>query len=404
MKRSTFLLIYFLAISSFFYLKPLGYLRDIGRGFPILIFDLIWLLFGYLYYRRNRIRSLYTSKNLLILWWLFIGIIPSVFIANYDFNQSFFQSFVSYRDFFLFLAIPAFLHISPTDKDCLKAIFMFSVLFLIVGIIKTLGVTSIFMLSEKESNIQEMITNSDSNDFFAYPLESTYELIIIPLYYYCQKLYFRYNNKDCLRIIFLYSILLIVQNRSTLFPATIVVALTFLKTNMHPLLLKYLVITSGICFAAYLSSEILQGLLEQTDEELTSKYDPRAKAMNYFLDFSRRPWYELLFGTGNISFLTSNYVRRLQLAHIHYSDVGFVGFWHQFGIIPIITFSFFLIKALLLKKIPPYVKLVSLHIIICSVTISYFFSPVHMIRFIMFYYLYCYYTSPQISLNILYSR
>lgn len=395
MKKYIYLYIYFIAISNFFSIIPFGYLNDIGRGFPILIFLLLWLFIGFNKYKTNIVPKLKTSSNNQITFWLFLSILPSIFMADFLFGQSFGQSIISYRNFWLYLAIPTFLSIRPTIEDINKSIYYYAITFLIICLIRTFLPFQFYTVSEQESKMISSLHDSSNSNFINMPSFACYEIILIPFYYYCVSLWKKFDKKIAFRTLLLFGIFVIIQNRSTLFPALIVFGITIIKCNIKPRFLKPFIILSICILSISIISKIILILFEETQTQLSSTYDPRIIALDYFLDFKRLSIWEILFGTGNISFQTSNYVANLQAHHIHYSDVGFIGFWSQFGLFPIVIFSYYLLKCIFIKAMPLFEKLVATHILICSVTISYFEAPAHMIWFILFYYLYCYFNTSQ---------
>lgn len=405
LNKVNYLLIYFISVSFFLYLKPFGYLREIGNGALILFFDLIWLYYGYTKnWNQLNSNSLELKKYNRITWLILISLIPSMFMATELFNQNFLQNLISYRNFSLFLAIPVLLKIQPSEEEIVKAINIYAIIFLVACLLGTFYEENLLVFSERDRALLRHIARSNSSDFLYVPLQACYEIITISLYFYCIKLWSRYSSSDMIRVLFLLSIFIIVQNRSTLFPALIFVGITLLKCKINHWIKPLLIITVG-SIAVYLSIDIIDGLLHQTQKEFNNNYDPRFLALRYFLDIKGRTIPEILFGTGNISFQTSSYVEKLQAHNIHYSDVGFIGFWHQFGILPIIIFIYFLIKAALSHLQPWNSRYLAIHILICGFTISYFETPAHMLWFILFYYQYARYNSLSISSNkILYYR
>lgn len=386
MSKTTYLYIYLVMLASFFYVVPFGYLATINRGAPFLVLELLWLVYGkYKYERRNLLyKAEYSHFNLI----LFLCILPSAFMAYRLFNQGVMQSLISYRNLFLFYAIPVFLKIEFSTKNVIRACSYFAVTALITGILQKLEVPWLFYFSE---GMESIVMGTRMNEDEVLHIEGP-EIVLIPLYFYCQKLYHKFSYKTLWWVVILFGIIFAGQNRSTLFPAAIVVGATFIFSDFKPVLLKYLIIAAIFAVAIYVLKDSFLNLIELTNTQVTSTYDPRVIAMNYFFDFDRMSLGEILFGTGNISFQTSNYVKNLQDAHIHYSDVGFVGFWSQYGILPVLLFIYFLVKGLLDKKIPAYVRVTAAHILICGVTISYFDTPIHMIWFILYFYLYKYYS------------
>lgn len=387
MTKKIYLYIYFLTLVSFFYLKPFGYFVEMGRGAPFLLFELLWLWYGTKFFVKRPLK-LYKKTHSLFIILFFISILPSIYMAYHLFHQGLLQSVISYRNLLLFLAIPAFLKMEFSENNIIKACLFFSVTSIVVSLFQTMNFSFLFVYTEKmaERVERELI----SKDEILAGGVSGIELVLIPLYYYCQKLYNHYSIKSLFIVVGLFAIVFLGQNRSSLFPAAAVVCLTLFFSDMKPRYLKFLIILIVCAGAMYLMKDKFVSLMEETSTQLTSTYDPRVVAMAYFLDLDRMSLGEILFGTGNISFKTSSYVMDLQEAHIHYSDVGFVGFWSQFGILPIILFLYYLFKGLFNKQLPGYLRITAAHILICGVTISYFEIPIHMIWFILFYYLMCY--------------
>lgn len=388
MSKKNYLFIYLVLLASCFYLIPFGYLALMGRGVPFLLFELFWLWYGTKYFVK-RPMHLYENNTSHFTVLFFLSILPSVYMAYHLFHQGLVQSIISYRNLLLFLAIPSFLKIELSEKAIIRACLSFSITTIIVSLIRTLDISFLFVYTEKMEEAIEITTSSD-NDILTGGIKGI-ELVLLPLYYYCQQLYHKFSNKSLIIVLGLFLIVFLGQNRSTLFPAALVVGLTFLFSDMRPKYLKYITIFILSIFVMYVLKDKFMSLIEETNTQITSSYDPRVVAMAYFLDFDRMSLGEILFGTGNISFQTSSYVKDLQEAHIHYSDVGFIGFWSQYGILPVILFLYYILKGIFTKCLPSYIRITAAHILICGVTISYFDTPIHMIRFILFYYLMCYY-------------
>jgi len=395
MTKTKYIVILVLIASAFLNVYPFGTLNTIARGFPFIIMQLLWLLYGYMkrWPQEDEILSenIALSKDNRFTWLILISILPSMYMAGVLFHQSFIQDIISYRYFSIYLTIPILLYIKPSEKEVTDALYYFGVILITVSIVGTYIFPSILQLTGRFENLLDRTLSNKNDDFLIIPPSATYWVLLIPLYYYCYKLWSGYDKQYLLRALFLYAIFVAFQNRSSLFPATIFVAITFMKIKFNNRFIKpfITIILGGI--AVYLSFDIIQGLIEQTEREMNSDYDPRIIATNYFLDTRGRSIWELLFGTGNISFVTSDYVKILQHRHIHYSDVGFIGFWHQFGILPILIFSYYLLKCLLSKEQPWNSRFLALHIIICATTISYFAMTAHIMWFVFFYYQYCYY-------------
>ena len=82
---------------------------------------------------------------------------------------------------------------------------------------------------------------------------------------------------------------------------------------------------------------------------------------------------------------------------IYNSDVGFIGYWNQFGIIPVVaifTMYFSVLKKR--NKYPFFMKLVVVYSIICGMTTIYYGASVKIMHLVLFYYLFYYYNKKQI--------
>lgn len=129
-------------------------------------------------------------------------------------------------------------------------------------------------------------------------------------------------------------------------------------------------------------------MIEEAQNQLNDPNYNRNKAMEYYIFNSIQNIWCAIFGNGLISSHTSDVLSVLKSMGIVNSDLGFVGYWNQFGIIPIIVFLYLYIGTLVRKRMPIYLKLISLQTLAGAFTISYFGSIHHMLFFIFFYYLY----------------
>jgi len=382
MNRSTFILIYGLIASSFFDIIPFGYLNNIARGAVFNVMELLWLAFGVYIYpsRKGKIKL---HSNFIILF--YISVIPSFIMAKELFGQSLSQSMITSRALFLYLAIPSFFKIAPTPKEIVRGCYLYSVFFIIICLARTLLPIKFYIAGEKQ-----MAYMDASEDFLNRPIEVCFGMIIIPLLYYCQSLYNNFNLKTLKHILILFTIVVTIQNRTILFPSALLVILTLLFSNWESRLMKYCFIGVMAIIAVVTLASLFTSLIEETSQQLLSTGDPRIIAYAYFLDFDRMSWSEILFGTGNISFQTSSYVKDLQLAHIHYSDVGMIGFWSIYGLFSVAVILWYIFRSMS-KSSPLYVKAFALMTIFCCLTWCYFNSGCRITWIVLLIYLYEYY-------------
>lgn len=382
MKKSTYILIYGLIASSFFDIIPFGYLNSIARGAAFTVLELLWFAFGiYIYPSRSRQTGLH-SKFLLLFY---LSVIPSFFMARQLFGQTLFQSLITSRSLLLYLAIPTFFKIAPTPKEVVKGCYVYSIIFIVVCLARTLIPIQFYIAGEKQIGYM-----AASGDFLNRPIELCFGMIVLPLLYYCQELYESFNMKTLKKVIIIFLIIIAIQNRSILFPSALIVALTFIFSKWKSKSLKFGFICIIVIISITILATMFSSLINETTSQLSSTGDPRVIAMAYFLNFERMSWAEILFGTGNISFQTSSFVEDLQLAHIHYSDVGMVGFWSIYGLFAVAVLLWYIIKSIS-NKSPLYIKAFGIMTIVCSLTWCYFNSGCRITWFVLLLYLFEYY-------------
>lgn len=380
MKKATYILIYAIILSRFFDVIPFGYLNSFGRGIAFDIIGLLWLGIGYRIYPKSKMAI--DSKFTLIFY---ISIIPSFFMAKTLFGQSLLSSLITSRALLTYLAIPTLFHINPSPRDIIKASSQYTTIFIIICLCRTFIPIKFFIADEKQ--IQYM---ADSGDFLNRPIEICVVMILLSLYYYSSKLFYQLNTNYIIKTFYYFVILLSILNRSTLFPTLLILGYTIIFSKWKDKALKSLIITFISIISIILLVGIIAPLIDETTSQVQNTGDPRIIAFAYFFNFDQFDIKQLIFGTGNISFQTSSYVEDLQNASIHYSDVGIVGFWSIYGIIPSIIILFYIIKGLF-SNVPLYVKYLSFTSLICSLTVCYFNNPCRISWFVLYFYLLEYY-------------
>lgn len=374
MSKSNYLCILYILFVSAFSMIPLGYISNDG----FLVLTLLYLYGGVKYY--GKYKEIYFQKKYYsLIEWIFVGFLGSMLMAFMFYGQGFIQSVITYREQLLMLT-PFFLaQIAPSEEDVMDSLRKFSIIYGPVVVLNYLY-PSIMV-----SNVNAEVIDFKSIDEAMVP---GYSMLTIYLYYLLQQLRSHFDMKKLLFIIYILAVLVMIQNRSTLFPALLISAYMLLKMNTK---FKPIIMLVVISIAAVFVVDIIESLIEQTGSELENKDANRNKAFLYFLFEYSPSWLCYIFGNGILSLHVSSKIQDLQMMGIHNSDLGFIGYWTQLGIIPIIVFMYIYLGSLK-RNMPIYIKLISIQTLICGLTISFFARAPHMIFFIMFYYLYSLYT------------
>lgn len=381
MKKSTYLTILLLIWFNFWNIKPFGGNIN-SNSTQILI--ILYLIAGTIMYSKNRIH--FAVKKYKPMSFIFLGIFLSMISANIYYGQTFLQSLISYRDIYFLLSIFFFFRISFTKNDIFKGINRFAVLLAIMYVIK-MAIPGLFYFSERVLELQESEGYTMGMGGFS--------LITIPLFMRLQTLREKFSTQNLLWILFYLMIFILMQNRSVLFGSLLITGyqLTKIKSKYKPL-----IITICIGLFVYFGLDIINNLIIETEEQLGNNDYNRNKALTYFFGTTTQNLFTTIFGVGFISAHVSPLMQNLMDNGIFNSDVGLVGFWNQYGVIPVITILYLFISTLRTKEMPQYMKMLAILHLSCILTLEHYGNYISMSRFIFFYYMYFYYKN-RIKLN-----
>ncbi len=347
-----------------------------------LISILLYLVFGCFFFRRKKFVAPHKYKY---LKWIFVGIFLSMLPAYLFYNQSFFQSIITYRVNILLLTIVALFKISPKLEEIIQALFYFAILMLLVEILMPLS-PGLFIISEKKLNYAYA-----TGDMSSLKAIAGIEYLIIPMFYYLQKIKEKFSFNTFLRIIVLFAVFILAENRSNLFPVILFTLYTFLhiRSKHKPIIICGLLLICAVFFIS--QKELFLGLYEESVTQINDTDYNRNKAYVYYLFNACPNFLCYILGNGRISIHHNPMVANLMENGIYNGDVGFIGYWNEFGLIPVICMFVMFYKTLASKKMPYFMRLFALQILICGLTVSYFGSDDKILQFVLFYYLYFYY-------------
>ena len=340
------------------------------------------ILAVFLYYGYNKWgkHNRCIQKDLKYWYWIIIGICSSIIPMYINIGQNPIHTIWIYRSILIvFCSFPVLLSIGITYQDVINATFKFSIIysiaFIIIANVPTLKVGTLDDLGYVKS----------LEDDYGYTLDG-YDFILFPLYSYIKDYteHHKPSKKLLLKIILLFLLIYFIQNRSILFPAILLGVLGLCKNN------KFRIITIFCIIMLFLVPTLnpIRNLINQTQKETTSESYNRNIAYTYFLSENFSSFPQMLFGHGIESSHITNrteYLDKIASMGVYNSDVGFLGFMNTYGIIPIIIFIILLLKPIIhWNSYPMDVKFMAIHILICSITISYFESFAHAMWFILF--------------------
>lgn len=372
-----FLVILFLLFVNFWNIKPFGYLSEDMQ----LLMIIAWQLYG-CYKFRKRPKVLVKNKYK-YLKWIIAGIILSMIPAYIFYGQPIIQSFITYRTQILLCTIVSLFVISPKLEELIRALYLFSILMLGASLLVQIS-HGLFVIREKTLERLEFI-----NGRAQLSLVAGVEYVTIPLFYYLQKFKEKFSVNDFLKVLLLFFVIFVAQNRSALFPTIVffIFTLFFIKSKYKPFIWVG-VLLIGVFFLKS-NLEVFSTLIEETTVDLNDADYNRNKAWTYFLYVFSPHWICYILGNGFLSSHYSVVMQSLMEIGIHNSDVGFIGYWNQFGIIPIIAI-FCMYCIVFIDKYPYFMKLIVLFSVICGLTTIYYGQDVKILHLALFYYLFYY--------------
>lgn len=286
--------------------------------------------------------------------------------------------------FIAYLSIPLLFCIAPSEQEVIKSTTIFALFYGVVYVV-TIFDPSIIYYCENDWRL-----NVES-DIYGRMLAG-YPVLTIPLYFYLSHINDKHTNKykAIFIVLWIMTLLMMIQNRSVLFVAVIFFVFSLWKYSKG--IWKVLLIAFSLFVIINPITSPLQTLWQETADNVSDADYSRNISWLYYFNADIDSFIHLLCGRGtestHLSATQNNMIDNNLSLGIDMSDVGFLGVWYMYGIVPVLFFVCVCIIVLVNKTtVPMYLKITSMHILICGATISYFVSFNPGIWFILFYYL-----------------
>lgn len=330
--------------------------------FPFITGDLIvllitlWSFLGFFYYPTG---VMFNRKTLGFVGIVLICLILSVVTPAYKYNQDVLSTFIAMRQNIVLLLFVAILKISPTAKE-------------VEGAIKTLAmvalVMSIFVLIAPQlfvdaDTLGKLYTRQKLGSTDIVVLWPGSACAVIYFFILLQKTAESRSSENLMWCTVFMAYIFVMQNRSTLL---IAVPLYFYCLMKKRTAAKYILVGTVLLAASPFIVNIANSLIEESSSQLSdSKYN-RWQAITFFLFESDYSVYTFLFGHGN-GCVGSDYLKVLFHAQnargAILSDIGMIGTFFLYGFILVATTYYYVLAALLNKKVPSYLKYYCLWIV-----------------------------------------
>lgn len=255
--------------------------------------------------------------------WIMIGTALSYIPANFYYGQYYTRSFLTNRHMLMIWMVPILYATRPTLKELRQAFYAFTIVYLIMSIMVTFVDQNIIPHSDSQPFIEE-------GDFIH--ILPGIRLLVIALILAMNECRKQLSVRNLLWAFFIFGVVFLVQNRTSLLTAIIIIFMGIRMSNnaKSRLVGTAIGIFLAIIMALYTATQ-WNYLIEQTIEELSDPEYNRNKAYTYM--FAPRDLMRYILGDGFISTYSHPLMSRLQENGIFFSDVGMFGFWNQYGVV-----------------------------------------------------------------------
>ena|ERR1035437_6311749 len=358
----------------------------------ILILSWMWILSGiYFFNERKRRKALNNYRYNKPLYYTLLGVFISMFSAYYFGKQSFLTTLLAQRTIYTFAFLPVILFVQPTEKDIVKALKWITVGTVIVWILVHFKADLVKL--DKESVEQFEMENND--------LSSKLEFYVNGIYFVVLYVYFKMNEyikefswKIFIEATLVFFFIILYQNRSMILGVAPIFVYSIIKFKSRQKTFVIIGLSVILVAAVILTSDIWLGMINNTQSNLNETDYNRWKALYYYFYEYSQNWFCYLFGNGFPSggksplgnLMWSNFTKG-----IYASDLGMIGMWVDYGLIPLIALYTILISIIRYKYFPLYLKFICLHVLFVP-TIFHFWANPGITFFVIIIYLYAYFT------------
>lgn len=362
----------------------LPFLNFMTGNNQIILAGLLLVAGFFLFYKKKRLST--HSLGMKFFWWLLAALVISVFMAYIQWRQNFTTSILLYRNHIWLFFLPLLFYIKPSVKSISNALFAFTLTALFVCLGQIIGVFPVI--------VRESIWGTEINslnEFGGYGIVGA-RLVTFSLYMFLGEMALKFSRKNIIRVLIaLIAVLLTAQRALLLFalPLTAYVFLFKVKLSAGKKIaisLLFLIIAT-IFFVN--TSEIWLSFLTETTEQLNDTDYNRWLAFDYFFNKYSNGLLPLILGNGFLSLKNAGgqLIYNLGYSGIFIDDIGMVGVWVRYGIIPFVILYYVVVNTLRSKTMPLYLKLMCVHI--GFLPISWTLIGPHYFVFIFLIYFYC---------------
>lgn len=354
------------------------------------VFAVGWAIIGFFWFRNRPgyLRICNFKKHLKYFYWLIAGFSLSIIPAYIFWNQDFITSFIVNRRLIWYIFLPMILYVQPTQKEIIRVLVYYTFVYMVVWTIQ--AVTPFPLMTPFERTFELGGSFELDQTDFGYLLPG-YSIMLLLLYFKTQQFIENANLKTFLPALAMLAIFFILQNRGTLFFAVIVFGYALFRLQSKYKIILFLFFGILVLITYVITSDFWLAQVHETTDEISNPDYNRWKAYYYFVFEYSPNWICNLLGNGFLSIKESGglLLNDMKMSGFYQSDIGILGFWSKYGVLPVIVCYTLVLKILINKHFPFYLKALSAHILLVPIVWAFDTSDIFII--IILCYLYAYY-------------
>ena len=325
-------------------------------------------LFAFERFRYRGDDSLYVGRNTIYIWLLMVVMVISAFVPWIDYVQDLINTLISQRFNYYILFALVLYAIRPDEEELLyifKICARLSVVMFVLGIFFPNWFVDVTKV--KEMLVSRAETGSTDIGIGC----PGFGLLVMYFFFCCGKLLQSPRTKDILELMVFLGVIIAVQNRSTILGALPVFGWCMFRMRSRNKPLVYICIGILLIIAIPYILIIYNSLVEETQLQLDDDNYNRWQALSFYLVEMKTKLYHYLIGNGVWS-ISGEYTKLMLAAQTYrgcyISDIGILGTFFYYGIIPLFIIYRYCYVALKDKKVPTAMKWYAIWII-CVPTI-----------------------------------
>lgn len=360
--------------------------------FPFLTADILfvlmlgWSIFGWVYYYHEN--SPIYNKN---IYWA-LGILVLFFLSSlaplFRYNQDLISTCIAMRTNVLIIYLITLLKIYPSEDDLFHS-FRFLGLLAIGMAILVFVFPHWFVDMDSVKRLLARQSNGSSDLLVIWPGSAC---AVLYFYMLLQKMRQEPNAQHILWCTLFMAYIFLMQNRSTLICALFFYVYVFLKTDIQH---KSWIIVGGSLIAGTYIFNILSGLIEETQSQLSDTKYNRWQAIYFFLMEQPNNLYTLLLGNGvpckgsaYLYYITQAQTKRLAFI----SDIGLLGSFFYYGLAMMGGIYSFILKGIIRgKAFPLFLRYYCWWLLLIPTIQGFGLGDFSMIRYSLIFYMIIYY-------------